>query len=160
MKAVKEAISVQDNPANFTNINLIPVEPEIACRPTSNLAFVNSTGIFTAVFVRANSIANVVTVTLKLNPKHAINPDGIVPGCNSDGVSVVAAKSQNVMGAATPTEYIRNGGKVTDVIIRFSRVNTLQPATVGIRVKYQENGGTGLQFNPKVKVSTASVAGL
>lgn len=157
MKAIKEAIGVQDNPTNFTDINLIPVEPEIACRPTSNLAFVNSNGIFTSALVRANPVVNVISVLLKLNPKHAINPDGIVPGCNPDGVTVVAAKSKNVKGAATPTEYIRNGGKVTDVIVRFSRINTFTPATVGIRVKYQENGGTGLQFKPKVKIGTASI---
>ncbi len=155
MTAVKEAIGVQDTPANLIDINAIPVEQEIPCRPTSNLAFVNSNGIFTQVSTRLNPVANLITVSLKLNPKHAINPDGIVPGCNSDGVMAVAAKSQNAK-AATPPEYIRSGGRVTDVIIRFSRVNTFQPATIGIRVKYEENGGTGLQFNPKVKIGTVS----
>jgi len=153
--ATKEAIGVQDVPANLTDINAIPVEQELPCRPTSNLAFVNSNGIFTQASTRLNALANVITVTLKLNPKHAINPGGIVPGCNPDGVMAVAAKSKNAKAVAETT-YIRSGNRVTDVLVRFSRIDTFQPATIGIRVKYEENGGTGLQFNPKVKIGTVS----
>lgn len=153
--ATKEAIGVQDMPADFTDINAIPVEQEVSCRPTSNLPFDGRNGIFTQVSTRLNARVNVITVLLKLNPKHAINPNGIVPGCNPDGVMAVAAKSINARGVG-PVDYIRSGNRVTDVVVRFSRINTFQPATIGIRVKYEENGGTGLQFNPKVKIGTVS----
>ena len=157
MTAAKEAIGVQNVPTNYTDINLIPVEQDIPCRGASSLQFIGPNGLFTDVTKSKISVTirgvltEVIEFNLKLNLKHAINPGGIVPGCNSDGVMALAAQSNNVLGVADPL-FTKNGGtpnRVTNVRLFFTRVNKNQPGTLGIRVKYEENGGTGLQFNPK-----------
>lgn len=162
--ATKEAIGVQNVPTTYTDINLIPVEQEIPCRGASSLQFLGPNGLFTdvtkdrfAVTIRG-LLTEVLSFDLKLNPKHAINPGGIVPGCNSDGVMAVATQSVNVAGVAAPI-FIKDGGtpnKVTNVKLFFTRVNKNKPATLGIRVKYEENGGTGLKFDPRRLTGTVT----
>jgi hypothetical protein len=157
MTAVKEAIGAQTVPTNYTDINAIPVEQDIACRGASSLQFIGPAGLFTGVTKTKASatirgvLVEVIGLDLTLNLKHAINPGGIVPGCNSDGVMALAALSSNVQGVADPI-FIKNGGtpnRVTNVKLFFTRVNKNQPATLGIRAKYEENGGTGLKFDPR-----------
>ena len=157
MTAVKEAIGVQAVPTNYTDINAVPVEQEIPCRGASSLQFISPNGLFTSVTKKVvtatvfGTVVEVVNYDLKLNPKHAINPGGIVPGCNSDGVTLLAAQSINVKGVAEPV-FVRDGGtpnKVTNIKLFYTRANRTKPATLGIRVKYEENGGTGLQFDPR-----------
>jgi hypothetical protein len=164
MAAVKEAIGAQAVPTNYTDINAIPVEQEIPCRPMTALNLIGPNGIFTSVTkdrfstTIRGSIVEVISFNLKLNPAHGLNPGGIVPGCNSDGVSVVAAQSSNVLGVAEP-QFTRDGGtpnKVTNVRLFFTRVNKTQPATLAVRVKFEENGGTGLQFIPRRKTEGIS----
>src|ERR1700755_500322 len=161
MTAVKEAIGAQTAPTNFTDINTIPVEQEITCRPMSALDFIGPDGVFTGVnkskvseTVRG-ALIEIITFDLKLNPKHGLNPGGIVPGCNSDGVMAVAAGSVNVLGVADPI-FTKVNNRVTNVKLLFTRTNKTQPATLAIRVKFEENGGTGLQFIPRRKTGTVS----
>jgi hypothetical protein len=164
MAAVKEAIGAQAVPTNYTDINAIPVEQEVTCRPMTALNFLGQNGIFLSVTKNIfqttirGSLVEVISFDLKLNPKHGLNPGGIVPGCNSDGVMVVAAQSSNVAGVAEPI-FTRDGGtpnKVTDVRLFFTRINKTKPATLGVRVKFEENGGTGLQFIPRRKTEGIS----
>ncbi|HEV7645957.1 MAG TPA: hypothetical protein VGO50_18615 [Pyrinomonadaceae bacterium] len=161
MAAVKEAIGAQAVPTNYTDINAIPVEQEISCRPMTDLNFIGPNGIFTSVTKDKVSITirgallEVISFDLKFNPKHGLNPGGIVPGCNSDDVMVVAAQSSNVQSVAAPV-FTRTNNKVTSVKLFFMRLNKTKPVTLGVRVKFEENGGTGLQFIPRRKTEGIS----
>ncbi len=161
MAAVKEAIGAQAVPTNYTDINAIPVEQEISCRPMTALNFIGPNGIFLSatksIFQTTirGSLVEVISFDLKFNPKHGLNPGGIVPDCNSDDVMVVAAQSINVAGVANPI-FTRVNNKVTNVKLFFTRINKTKPATLGVRVKFEENGGTGLQFIPRRKTEGIS----
>ena len=157
---VKDGITNQDVPTTFININTVPVEAEVACRTASALGFVDPNGIFTSVAKSSISVTirgivtEVIKFNLALNPAHRIKPGATVPNCNNDGVLYLAAQSINVSSVADP-QYIRNSNNVvTNVLVFFTRTNKAQQATLGLRVKFEENVGTTAQFNPKRKSGT------
>lgn len=164
MKAERELINQnigsQDVPTTFTDINAVPVEAEVPCRTASNLAFIDPNGIFTnftkssiSVVIRG-VLTEVIKIDLMLNPLHRIKPGATVPNCNNDGVLYLPAQSVNVSAVGEP-QYIRNNNNVvTNVLVFFTRVNKTKPATLGLRVKFEENVGTTAQFNPKRKSGT------
>jgi hypothetical protein len=103
---------------------------------------------------RGGTPIELITVDLKLNPVHRIKPGATVPNCNMDGVMYLPAKSVNVKSVAEPL-YIRSGADpanpnaVTNVKIFFTRADRTKPATIGIRVKFEEGVGQTANFNPK-----------
>ena len=164
--AAKEAIG-DPLPTGFVDISTIPAELEVPCRGASALAFIAPNGIFTRdskssriVTVLGRQI-EIVTVELFLNPAHRIKPGSDVPGCNRDGVLYLPAKSANVSGVAEP-QYIRSGADplnpnaVTSVKLAFVRPNRTKPATLGVRVKFEEGVGQTANFNPKRANGTVS----
>ena len=157
---VKDGIANQDVPTTFVNINTVPVEAEVPCRTASALAFIGPNGIFTGVDKSSMTlnirgvITEIIKFNLALNPAHRIKPGATVPNCNNDGVLYLAAQSINVAGVAEP-QYIRDSyNTVTNVLVFFTRTNRAQQATLGLRVKFEENVGTTAQFNPKRKSGT------
>ena len=162
MTAAKEAITTNPTPADFVDIKTVPVEQEAACRAATNLQFLASDGIFTEVTkdkITARvlgTLTEVIKFNLKVNPANRIDPDLKPPGCNKDGVLYLAANSVNVLSVADPI-YTRNGaGKVTNVTVFFTRTNKTQPATLGLRVKFEEGVVLNTDFNPKRKSGTVS----
>ena len=168
MNAATEAVAAPAAvPTTFTDINLIPVEQEQPCRTASALPFIAPNGIFTGVTKRLISIPvrgvtiEAVEVNLALNSAHRIKPGASVPGCNMDGVQYLPAKSVNVSTVAEP-QYLRSGADpqnpnaVTNVLLFFTRSNRTQPATLGIRVKFEEGVGQTANFNPKRASGTVS----
>jgi hypothetical protein len=159
MNAAKEAIAAAV-PTNFVDITTVASEAEVPCRSASALPFIAANGIFTNVKKETITVTilgrpvEVVLIELKLNPAHRIKPGAAVPGCNMDGVLFLPAKSVNVSQVAEP-QYIRAGtdpanpNAVTSVQLAFTRSNRTKPATLGIRVKFEEGVGQTPQFNPK-----------
>jgi hypothetical protein len=166
MKAA-EAIGVTI--PNLTDINLIPVELEVPCRTASALQFIGAGGIFLSVNKSSQVIPNprgggsieLITFDLALNPAHRIKPGAQVPNCNMDGVTYLPAKSVNVSAVAEPI-FLRAGtdpanpNAVTGVKLLFTRKNRTQPATLGVRVKFEEGVGQTANFNPKRANGTIS----
>ena len=168
MNAATEAVAAPAAvPTTFIDINLVPVEQEQPCRTASALQFIAANGIFTGVTKQARSvtilgkIVEVIEVNLTLNAAHRIKPGATVPGCNMDGVQYLPAKSVNVAQVAEP-QYIRDGrdpqnpNAVTNVLLFFIRSNRTQPATLGVRVKFEEGVGQTANFNPKRASGTVS----
>lgn len=169
MNAAKEAIANDPIPANFVDISTIVTEGEVPCRTASALPFIGPTGIFTGVKKEKRTIPNprggtpleAIIITLALNQSHRIKPGANVPNCNMDGVQYLPAKSINV-SAVSEVQYQRNEtnpgfpNAVTDVQLIFTRSNKAQPATLGVRVKFEEGVGQTPQFNPKRANGTVS----
>lgn len=167
MEAAKEALDNQPVPTTFVNITTIASEAEIPCRTPSALPFIAPNGIFTGVTKDKISVTirgvvtEVIIFDLKLNPAHRIKPGAAVPNCNMDGVMFLPAKSANVSTVAEP-QYIRAGtdpanpNAVTNVKLFFTRTNKAKPATLGVRVKFEEGVGQTPQFNPKRASGTIS----
>lgn len=164
MKAERELINQDINnqnvPTVFTDINAVPTEAEVPCRTASNLAFIDPNGIFTSVTKNSISVVirgvltEVIIFNLMLNPTHRIKPGATVPNCNNDGVLYLPAQSVNVSAVGEP-QYVRNSSNVvTNVQVFFTRTAKTKPATLGLRVKFEENVGTTAQFNPKRKSGT------
>lgn len=167
MNAAKEAVVNPALPAGFVDISTIPAELEAPCRGASALAFIAPNGIFTSVSKSSRVITvlgrqtEIVTIELALNPAHRIKPGADVPGCTKDGVVYLPARSANVSGVAEP-QYIRSGADplnpnaVTSVKLAFVRPNRTTPATLGVRVKFEEGVGQTANFNPKRANGTVS----
>jgi hypothetical protein len=165
--AATEAIGTQL--PTLIDITTVASEAEVPCRTASALSFVGSGGIFLGFTKSAVNIPNprggtpieLITVDLKLNPAHRIKPGATVPNCNMDGVMYLPAKSVNVAQVAEP-QYLRSGADpanpnaVTNVKLFFTRANRTQPATIGIRVKFEEGVGQTANFNPKRANGTVS----
>jgi len=157
----KDALVAEEVPTVYTELNAIAIEAEQPCRTQSALTFLAPSGIFTdvqkssvSIIVRGVKI-EVIKFNLKVNTSVAtISPNMPPPNCNKDGVTFVPAQSVNVSAVADP-QYIKNNQKVTNVILFFTRANKTKPATLGIRVKFEENVAPG-QFNPKRKTGTVS----
>jgi hypothetical protein len=158
--AATEAIGTQL--PTLIDITTVPSEAEVPCRTASALPFVGNGGIFLSFTKSAITLPNprggapieLITVDLKLNTAHRIKPGATVPNCNMDGVMYLPAKSVNVKSVAEP-QYIRSGADqanpnaVTNVKIFFTRIDRTKPATIGIRVKFEEGVGQTANFNPK-----------
>lgn len=167
MEAAKEALVNQPVPTNFVDISTIAVEAEAPCRTASALPFIGPNGIFTGVTKDKISVTirgvvtEVIIFDLALNPAHRIKPGAAVPGCNMDGVQYLPAKSVNVSTVADPI-YLRAGtdpanpNAVTGVKLFFTRTNKTKPATLGVRVKFEEGVGQSANFNPKRANGTIS----
>lgn len=166
MKAEKElqkdALVAEEVPTVYTDLNTIAIEAEQPCRMMSQLPFLAPNGIFTGVDKSSVSIIvrgvklEVIKFNLAVNTgaNIIINPDNKPPNCNKDGVTFVPAQSVNVSSVAEP-QYIKKNKVVTNVILFFTRVNKTKQATLGIRVKFEENPKPG-EFNPKRKTGTVS----
>jgi hypothetical protein len=155
----KDALAVEEAPIVYTELNAVVIEAEQPCRVQSQLQFIAPapSGIFTnvakskiTVIIRGVAL-EVIKFNLTLNPAHRIKPGSDVTNCTRDGVTFVPAQSVNVRSVAEP-QYIRDANnKVTNVLLFFQRANRSQPATLGVRVKFEENVGDTAQFNPKRK---------
>ncbi len=167
MTAAKEAIIANPTPTNFVDIKTVPVEQEIPCRASSNLQFIAPNGIFTSVDKRAIKIpirgvvTETILVTLNLNtvdPANRIFPGKQITNCNMDGVLYLAGQSANVSSVGDPIYNRINGttGIVNSVVVSFTRTNKNQPATLGLRVKFEEGVGDSGNFNPKRKMGTVT----
>jgi hypothetical protein len=169
MTAAKEAITATPipTPTNFVDIQSVPVEQEVPCRVSSNLPFVGPNGIFTKIDTKAIRIPirgvvnESIQATLTLNttnPPNRIFPGKQITGCNMDGVMYLAGQSANVATVADPIYLRSNGdsGIVTAVILFFTRANKSQPASLGVRVKFEEGVGDSGAFNPKRKMGTVT----
>lgn len=133
------------------DIGTVASEAEIPCRTATALQFIGAGGVFLSVAKSSMTIPNprggtpieLITIDLKFNPANKLKPGATIPGCNMDGVMYLPAKSVNVAQVAEPV-YIRSGADpqnpnaVTDVKLFFTRSNRTKPATLGIRVKFQE----------------------
>jgi hypothetical protein len=154
----KEAIAVaEEAPTVYTEINAVAIEAEQPCRVQSALAFLAPNGIFTNVMKSKITVIirgiplEVIRFNLTVNPAHRIQPNNPPPSCSKDGVTFLPAQSVNVRSVAEP-QYIRNSeGRITNVLLFFMRSNKNQPATLGVRVKFEENVKLPTQFNPKRK---------
>lgn len=167
MEAAKEALINQPVPTTFVDINTVASEAEIPCRTASALPFIAANGIFAAVTKDKISVTirgivtEVIIFDLKLNTSNRIKPGAAVPNCNMDGVQFLPAKSVNVSTVAEP-QYIRAGtdpanpNAVTNVKLFFTRTNKAKPATLGVRVKFQDGVGQTANFNPKRASGTIS----
>jgi|SRR5215213_7195592 len=156
----KDALAIEAAPTVYTELNAVAIEAEQPCRVQSALQFLAPDGIFTNVAKSKISViiggvaVEVIRFNLTLNPVHRIKPGSDVPNCNRDGVTFVPAQSINVRSIAEP-QYIRDSNnKVTNVLLFLMRSNKSQPATLGVRVKFEENVGNTAQFNPKRKTGT------
>jgi hypothetical protein len=160
---IQDGLTAQEAPTAYTNINTITIEAEAPCRAQSALQFLDPyAGIFLGVKkekITVNIrgiITEVIVFNLALNPTHRIKPGADVPNCTRDGATFLPAQSVNVSAVAEP-QYLRNSeNKVTNVVLYFTRANRTQPATLGIRVKFEENVSLPAQFNPKRKSGTVS----
>ncbi|MBS1797243.1 MAG: hypothetical protein JSS81_25680 [Acidobacteria bacterium] len=162
MKAekIKESIAAQTVPTTYYDIGAAPSEADVPCRTQSALAFIGAGGIFTGVTKNKTSViirgvnVEVISFNLALNPSNRIKPGANVPDCTMDGVLFLPAQSVNVKSVADP-QYIRDANnRVTNVLLYFMRTNKAQAATLGVRVKFEENVGTTANFNPKKKQGT------
>jgi hypothetical protein len=167
MNAAKEAVIVNPTPTNFVDIKSVPVELELPCRKSSNLGFIAPNGIFTSVAKSSIKVTirgvltEVVRVTLNLNtvnPANRIFPGKLITDCNMDGVQYLAGQSTNVSTVADPIYNRVNGtsGIVNSVDVFFTRTNKTQPATIGLRVKFEEGVGDSGTFNPKRKMGSVT----
>lgn len=158
----KDALAAEETPTVYADINTLPTEAEQPCRTQSALQFIAPNGIFTsltktrlAVIIRGVTV-EVIRFRLTLNPAHRIKPNMPPQNCSSDGVTFLAAQSVNVRSVAEP-QFIRNSSNViTGVNLFFQRINKNQPATLGVRVKFEENVSSPTQFNPKRKAEKIS----
>ena len=168
MTAPKEAITTTPAPTNLVDISTVPVEQEVPCRASSNLAFVGPGGIFTKVDKKSTTITvrgivtELITATLTLDTVAPFNnrifPGKQITGCNMDGVMYLAGQSTNVAFVGDPIYLRSNGtsGIVTGVEVFFTRANRALPATLGLRVKFEEAVGDSGTFNPKRKMGTVT----
>jgi hypothetical protein len=158
----QDALVAEEVPTVYTDLNAVAIEAEQPCRTQSALPFLAPNGIFTAVDKSSVSViirgikVEVIKFNLKVNTgaNIIISPGNPPPNCSKDGVTFLPAQSVNVSSVAEP-QYVKANQKVTNVILFFTRVNKAQPATLGIRVKFEENPLPG-QFNPKRKAGTVS----
>lgn len=161
--AATEAVAASA-PAGFIEISNVAVEAESPCRPGSNLQFfLPNFGIFTTIgkktefFPILNGRIEVITFELFLNPAHRIKPGQTIPNCTSDAVQVLASKSVNIEYVVPEPVYVRDASnRVTSIKQSFIRRDPNKPATLGIRVKFEENVSAPSQFNPKRKSDTVS----
>ena len=147
--AATEAIAAQ-LPA-LVDINTVASEAEIPCRTATALQFIGAGGVFLSVSKTTMNIPNprggapieLTTIDLKFNTANKLKPGAAIPGCNMDGVMYLPAKSVNVAQVAEPV-YIRAGSDplnpnaVTGVKLFATRADRTKPATLGIRVKFEE----------------------
>jgi hypothetical protein len=168
MTATKEAITANPAPVNLIDIQTVPVEQEVPCRASSALPFAGPGGIFTRIDKKSTTITvrgvvmELITATLTLNTAPPVNnrlfPGKQITGCNMDGVMYLAGQSSNVAFVADPIYLRSNGtsGIVTAVEVFFTRTNRTQPASLGLRGKFEEGVGDGGTFNPKRKMGTVT----
>lgn len=159
MNAAKEAISV-GNPTKLVDITTVPVEAEVPCRAASKLELVAPNGIFTDLKMEQRYAPflgleiELLVYILKLNPAHQIRIDVPIQGCNKDGVVFVAATGKNILAVAAPV--YTNSGNNTEVTLFFTRRDLKKAATLGFRVKFEENVGNTTNNNPKRKAAALS----
>lgn len=162
--AAKEAIAAGNIPAGFVDITTIPVEAEVACRAASKLELVGPNGIFTDLKMEQRFVpflgmeVELLVYILTLNTPHRIDVGVPIKGCNQDGVVFVAATSKNILAVAPP-QFSINGikDKKTVLTLSFTRKDLKQAATLGFRVKFEENVGTDrTKTNPKRKAAALS----
>ena len=159
--AATEAIAA---PAGFVEISNIATEAESPCRPGSTAQFfAPNTGIFIAIAKTVESIQfafgrlEVITFELFLNSAHRIKPGQTIPNCTNDAVHVLASKSVNIEYVVPQPEYVRDASnRVTSIKQSFIRRDPKKTATLGIRVKFEENVFQTANFNPKRASGTVS----
>lgn len=158
--AAKEAISVA-NPTKLVDITTIPIEAEVPCRAASKLELVGPSGIFTELKMEQRFViflgieVELLVYILTLNPVHQIRIGVPIKGCNQDGVVFVAATGKNILAVADPV-YTPSPSTVAQVTLFFTRKDLKKAATLGFRVKFEENVGNTTQINPKRKAAALS----
>ncbi|HEX8734924.1 MAG TPA: hypothetical protein VF721_06370 [Pyrinomonadaceae bacterium] len=156
----KDALAIEEAPTVYTELNAVAVEAEQPCRVQSALQFLAPNGIFT--FVEKTKISliirgvqtEVIRFNITVNPAHRIDPNNPPPNCTKDGVTFLPAQSVNVRAVAEPRYISNSSGKITNVLVFFTRTNKALPATLGLRVKFEENVSQRTQYNPKRKPGT------
>jgi hypothetical protein len=159
--AATEAVAA---PAGFIDINTVAAEAESPCRPGSNMQFfLPNFGIFTTIGKNTeflpilNQRIEVITIELFLNSAHRIKPGQTIPNCTNDAVQVLAAKCVNIEYVVPEPVYVRDSSnRVTSIKQSFIRRNPNKSATLGIRVKFEENVFQTANFNPKRASGTVS----